>query len=208
MSFALSRSDEENDEKVSMAIEKATARNCPRPVLFFAAASNDGKNAGRTFPATHRDVTCMYAANGHGALESLNPDMSLDDANFSALGMYVDAPHRGSVNQRMSGTSVATPVAAGIAALVLEFVRQRAVAGQQSIAKVKALGTKKGMIRAFWLMRNTSVPTQIPKDEPFNLKPWYLLGSDSNGGDNDTARKAARVAIASDLNKALAGLDP
>ena len=209
MSFALSSRDQENNKKVSMAIEEATARGCPRPVLFFAAASNDGKNAGTTFPATHRDVTCMYAAKGGGAfVRDMNPDMLWDDVNFSALGMYVDAPHRGSSNQRMSGTSVATPVAAGIAALVLEFVRQRRVDGQQPITVVEALKTKRGMMRAFWLMRNTSVPTQISKKEPFNLKPWYLLGSDFKSGDNDIARKAARVAIASDLNRALAGLDP
>ena len=123
------------------------------------------------------------------------------DATFSTLGQYVNAPHQGSSNKRVSGTSVAAVVAVGIAALVLEFVRQPRVDGQKPIQNVESLRTKEGMLSVFSLMYNRFEPGQMT-ETVFNLKPWYLLGSDFDGGDDE----AARVNIAADINRALTNL--
>ena len=58
-----------------------------------------------------------------------NPDDSSNDDNFSVSGDAVrstwPAHLKQGTNQRKSETSIATPIAAGIAALVLEFATQK-----------------------------------------------------------------------------------
>jgi hypothetical protein len=97
---------------------------------LFAAASNDGANLRRAFPATEAKVFCIHSTDGHGNPSGFNPTASSDDANFSLLGEHVEScwpagvnGHEGQVRIR-SGTSVATPIAAGLAASVLSFVQQ------------------------------------------------------------------------------------
>ena len=99
--------------------------------LIFAAASNDGANLGRAFPAKYPSVFCIHATDGNGNPSAFNPTADDKDVNFSLLGEQVESHwpagkggHDQSVNV-MSGTSVATPIAAGLAASLLSFVRQQ-----------------------------------------------------------------------------------
>ncbi|KAE8155310.1 subtilisin-like protein [Aspergillus avenaceus] len=76
-------------------------------------------------------VFCIHSTDGHGNPSLFNPTADDQDVNFSLLGENV-ASHwpagKNGHNQRvnvMSGTSVATPIAAGLAASVLSFVRQQ-----------------------------------------------------------------------------------
>ncbi|KLU85492.1 hypothetical protein MAPG_04515 [Magnaporthiopsis poae ATCC 64411] len=104
-------------------------------VLFFAAASNDGKN--RTdqiaWPARHPDVICVHSADGHGNPSTFSPDHK-DNMRIMTLGEGIrsawppgllansNADKKGEV--AMSGTSCATAVAVGIAALILGHARE------------------------------------------------------------------------------------
>ncbi|OAA55163.1 Peptidase S8/S53, subtilisin/kexin/sedolisin [Cordyceps fumosorosea ARSEF 2679] len=99
--------------------------------LMFAAASNDGANFGRAFPAKYTGVFCIHSTDGNGNPSSFNPTADDKDVNFSLLGEHVRSHwpagkggHNDSVRV-LSGTSVATPIAAGLAAMILSFVRQQ-----------------------------------------------------------------------------------
>ncbi|KAI1052453.1 hypothetical protein LB507_007578 [Fusarium sp. FIESC RH6] len=123
MSFGIREYHEQMSRAISNALNKRT--------LLFAAASNDGANLSRAFPAHYPGVFCIHSTDGNGNPSSFNPTASETDVNFSLLGESVSSHwpaglngHHQSVNV-MSGTSVATPIAAGLAASILSFVRQQ-----------------------------------------------------------------------------------
>ena len=192
MSFTISQEDRTSNTKISEAIEKVEKK-----VLMFAPASNDGTNADRTFPAKHRNVLCIYTSNGDGVISNRNPRPQVGDLNFSALGEFVEAPHANQAVERFSGTSVATAVAAGIAALVLEFTRQPLVKDQEPIQGLKRLNTKEGMEMAFLKMTSQD-PRSVKTDLFNNLQPRHLLSAQSGESASEARRRAA-----SDINKAL-----
>lgn len=90
--------------------------------LIFAAASNGGGNVSRAYPASNDGVFAIHAARGNGERNSMNPPKRFGD-NFSTLGVAIDSQWKGK-EVSISGTSFATPVAASIAADVLEFTRR------------------------------------------------------------------------------------
>lgn len=123
MSFGIREDHEPIYQELRNAMSKGT--------LLFAAASNDGANFGRAFPARCTGVFCIHSTDGHGNPSGFNPTASQVDMNFSLLGESVPswwpfgAGGHEEVVRAMSGTSVATPIAAGLAALVLSLVRQQ-----------------------------------------------------------------------------------
>ncbi|PMD47898.1 subtilisin-like protein [Hyaloscypha variabilis F] len=144
MSFAIREYHELMSTAISNALNKRT--------LLFAAASNDGANLGRAFPAQYPSVFCIHSTDGNGNPSNFNPTASETDVNFSLLGEHVSSHwpagmngHNQTVNV-MSGTSVATPIAAGLAASVLSFVRQQ---DQHIAVESERLGP--------WLKRDNSM---------------------------------------------------
>lgn len=111
-------------------LEDAIRRVHFKNVLMFAAASNNGGNRGRAFPARQDEVICIHATDGYGNPSSFNSSPMKDHDNFSTLGEDVESawPVRlgkptshGVCKTRKFGTSFATPIAAGIAAFLLQF---------------------------------------------------------------------------------------
>ncbi|KAH8667352.1 peptidase S8/S53 domain-containing protein [Tricladium varicosporioides] len=114
-------------------IQNAIEDALKQPVLFFAAASNNGSRLRTAFPADMPGVFCVNAADGDGIPCGFNPPIQASSPNFSTVGENVRSSWikwrngndgRETDEKVMSGTSVATPIAAGIAALVLEFAMQ------------------------------------------------------------------------------------
>lgn len=101
------------EDAVDLAVEKG--------VLVFAAASNDGALSDRARPARRSDVMCIHASDGLGNPGDMNPTPKPETSNFSTLGVAVPARWKNR-DVWKSGTSFATPIAAGFAATLLEFV--------------------------------------------------------------------------------------
>ncbi|KAF2733134.1 subtilisin-like protein [Polyplosphaeria fusca] len=101
-------------------------------IILFAAASNSGVNPRFpiSFPANIRQVICIHSSDGDGNPSLRNPP-STHDCNLAILGEGVAAAwpqdlftEREDKLRVASGSSVATPIAAGLAALIIEYASQ------------------------------------------------------------------------------------
>jgi hypothetical protein len=105
---------------VKRAISEASAKN----ILVFAAASNNGNNTyiQRAFPARNHQVICVNAMNSYGTqIASFNPPIAPDD--LATLGIAVPSAYVSPAKSKtLSGTSMATPIMASVAAMAIHFV--------------------------------------------------------------------------------------
>jgi subtilisin family serine protease len=124
MSFAF----EEPDSGILKAINHAV--DCG--VLLFAAASNN--RAGRRnpigYPAREVNVICVNSTDDQGNKSTFSPEGVERDYNFAILGENLEAawqptPNNGQNLKRVTGTSQATPLVAGIAAIILHVTRMK-----------------------------------------------------------------------------------
>jgi Subtilase family len=103
-------------------------------ILIFASASNNCANYPITFPARLQGIFCIGSSDGMGAPSTFNPP-SIGVEKYSALGEAVsgaapkslsDQPSYDSETQtiRRYGTSTATPIVAGVAALLIDYAWQ------------------------------------------------------------------------------------
>ena len=114
---------EERHKAIGDAIRHAAFRGR----LMFAAASNEGRNRGIVWPARETSVMCVHSGDGNGTRSSFTPS-SQDGMKIMALGECIKSaspPHLNLPDDEgyMSGTSCATPIAAGIAAIILDYAR-------------------------------------------------------------------------------------
>jgi subtilisin family serine protease len=155
MSFGLNSSDDLIDECIADATKAK--------VILFAAAANHGNRQSVSYPAAEDQVICVNASDGNGKSAPFNPPPRSGFPNFSILGMNVqstwpafqdEAPEakqkKGTLlstklkgtSKYMSGTSVATPIAAALTGTLFaysqanvdgnahsQFVRRRGVRG-------------------------------------------------------------------------------
>ncbi|KAM0226893.1 hypothetical protein ACHAPO_011987 [Fusarium lateritium] len=113
---------------VSNAILKALIGTGQR-ILFFAAAANEGGNRNEMFAASNQNVMSIRGSDDRGWACNFNPPPDYNaETCFMTLG--VDVPGASLVNSDdeggeilKSGTSVATPIAAGIAAMLLGYAK-------------------------------------------------------------------------------------
>jgi len=154
------------DEDMDKAINEVT--NPPdgsNPKLIFAAASNNkGGNSRRAYPASRSGVICVHASDGRGGGTSdLNPTREEYDGNFATLGIDILFKW-GPQKLLKSGTSFATPIAAGIAANVMEYARHHM---ELSARNMVDLYSPKGMEDIFHLMKQS-------REDYGYIQPWDL----------------------------------
>lgn len=111
---------------ISNAISDALqARN--QRIIFFAAAANEGGNQAEMFPASHPQVISVRGTDDKGWSQPFNPPRGNENSRcIMTLGLDVPAAglnRDGGGEVLKSGTSVSTPIAAGIAAMALAYAR-------------------------------------------------------------------------------------
>ena len=186
---------EDQDDKVHSALSYAQDKG----ILLYASVSNFGVlgNNNILYPARSPYVIPVDAADGLGEPASTNSssESGLIIERFTAPGVRVKGPIG---SERVSGTSLASPIAAGIAALVLEFARQPPLGCDKDVTKY--LKRKDGMVGIFRLMQNQKT------SENFKfLCPWYLLSDKKGtyGGNGEPSSRRYYVArrIIEDLRR-------
>ena len=159
--------------------EKAIVRNALKyvmdtypEVLVFAAASNDGNREQILFPASEDRVFCVNSSNGDGNASDFNPPSQERHENFSILGEGVSSTCLQDNNTETGGrpipswavrrgTSVATPIAASVAAIILHFGRQWLRDSH------KNLETRHGIKRVL-----ESMAPHQNRDRFYDIVPW------------------------------------
>ncbi|WQF77071.1 Putative peptidase S8/S53 domain, peptidase S8, subtilisin, Ser-active [Colletotrichum destructivum] len=101
-------------------IEKAIGQAENDNIIIFAAASNYGGNQRRAFPARMDKVLCVHSSDGDGIASGFNPSPKADRENFTTLGEGIESVWEDGVY--LHGTSYATPIVAGFAANVLQYI--------------------------------------------------------------------------------------
>ncbi|KAM0429963.1 hypothetical protein ACHAPT_005967 [Fusarium lateritium] len=132
-------------------------------IIIFAAASNCGIHSGRSFPASLDTVLCIHAADGNGNKSAMNPNPEPYRDNLSTLGVAIPSDREEGVS--ISGTSYATPVAAGMAAVILAFMDAAVAAGEMQPEDREEAFDRQGMRRILLKM-------SVSRDGYNCIVPW------------------------------------
>jgi subtilisin family serine protease len=176
MSFGIDRDHVAMQDQIREAYHK--------DIIMFAAASNRGHNYPVPFPARRSEVLCIYATDGKGYPYNGNPSLETADCHFATLGVAVksawpehllpDHPSDRSGERRMTGTSLATPIVAGIAAYILDFAHVQEIDDDS----YRMLRSRDGMKKIFSQLLVTK------NDGLDYIHPWKLF-TDYRTEDSD-----------------------
>lgn len=171
---------------ITEALKEAHSEN----VVIVAAAANHGKRHPIAFPASLDScVICIGAANGVGQTSSLSPQDAPEDKDlekYTAPGLAVQgasiAKSNPNYTERRNGTSVATPIAAGIAALFIEYTRS-----QNDCKDAKG---HENMLKLFSAMCPDFGETYHLGETYRFLSPWRLLTIEDAQRSKETIKAA------------------
>ncbi|KAL8363271.1 hypothetical protein RB601_009172 [Gaeumannomyces tritici] len=174
MSFGFDAVQDAADPKDSMlqAIRHAAAQG----VGLFAAASNDGKNRPDevAWPARMPEVICVHSFDGAGNPSDFTPgagkDQTLAVVGEAVLSAWPEKLGRGQ-QRYMSGTSCAAPIAAGMAAVILDYAR--AFLPEDRWLELRRVG---GLRRIFDRL------THLRTRDYCYIRPWQTFGERSTDG--------------------------
>jgi subtilisin family serine protease len=159
-------------------------------VLFFAAASNCGGNeSGISWPARHGNVIDVYASDGYGNSYRQNPNPRQNNYNLSmlgtaVLGLWPRSLQPNSPYKYKSGTSCATPIAAGVAANILTLMRRQVALDLSKVPEdqlehaVQATERLMKKIRQGWVMRKVMFEIGAKSNERQGyhyVAPWHIF---------------------------------
>lgn len=190
--ISMSLGFDRGDYRINEALKKADRED----ILVFAAVSNDGAAALRliAWPASMTKVFGINSAKFDGVTSSFNPPENDNDAfsRYKFLGEGVRSAwplHLGDGEEKtLTGTSMATPIAAATTALFIEFIRQNAD-DEEAGLDAEIMETPDGMREIFHLIG-------IAKSKGEYLKyvtPWHLLHTATDSVQTDRRRALHRI---------------
>lgn len=149
MSFGFPRGVIEIEHQITRATQREEG------ILLFAAASNDGRNSSRMYPARNRSVFAIHSTNSKGITSDFNPPPE-HHQNLSILGEYIESAWPMNKKQgelecptrRLSGTSFATPVAVCLAAFLLDYVPMLIPEHEDFFHKIQSYEGMRNMMEA------------------------------------------------------------
>lgn len=170
------------DDEMRDEIRKASANN----ILIFAAAANNTTNEviPIRFPARMQEVFAIFSSNAQGRPSDYNPPPKSSRKNFMFPGEKIEGAWPASLSDKetfvrnkatykvLDGTSCATPIAAAIAAGVLEFAWQERV---YQVSRVKLLKHITGMSDLF--VRRMVDDYKVGEASYLYVKPWKLIST-------------------------------
>jgi Subtilase family len=164
-------------------IRKAILEAYAADVIIFAAAHNDGDLRPIGFPAALDEVICVGSTDGLGNKSPFTPSNLPVGRSVWAVGeglhcLWPKALDGSNGRTRKSGNSYATPIAAGIAAAILDYMWP---AVDENAFYFSKLRTKRGMLSVMQTL------TEGNKNRFPALTPWTLF--------NDLLKAHIRSAI-------------
>lgn len=170
----------EDDENLRGEVRRA----CANDILVFSAAANNTINEviPIRFPARMREVICVFSSDSHGRPSDFNPPPRYNLANFTFPGEKIEGAwprtvstegcfeRQGALYKYQDGTSCATPIAAAVAAGILEFAWQER---EHEIRRVKMLKHYIGMTDLF--LHRMVGQHKLEEKAYHYVKPWMLI---------------------------------
>ena len=198
--ISLSLGFEKYHEELAKAIRHASDDNT---FLVFAAASNRAISAPTlAFPARHDDAICINSTQADGTTSHFNTQPTRSKDYFTTLGEDVltawpssftddtamqktQRPDDSVVSTtRLTGTSIATPIAAATACLFLHFVRQSMHCEDLSRGTTQRLPRAAELMKRHVGMRLVLRSVTRRKGTENNaylyVAPWHLLDAESD----------------------------
>lgn len=191
-------------EPIRRAILKANAAD----VLIFAAASNNGGNEPIAFPACMDEVISVGSTDGLGNISSFTPNPDYGKI-LCVVGECIESSWPPALLSdpdadlpRKSGTSFATPIAAGVAAMVLDYM-WTFKDSKSFKSDIPKLLTKRGMLAVF---KTHMVKSYNSHDY---LIPWRLFNLRNSEPEMDGSSDEGNGATAKDKtpSQKTAGMD-
>lgn len=194
----------------SEVLKKAIVDANAAGILFVAAAGNEtnDNDANPTFPAGYdvENVLSVAAIDNRGALASFS-NWGQKTVHVAAPGVNIVSTVPGAKYDSYSGTSMATPHVAGIAALLLAYngsathldLKRRIIESARPLYNLKARVSSGGVADAYYALSGQT-PPQDPNDPSRlpNITP-YSYSSDHPYKENTKATHRITIAGAKKL---------
>jgi subtilisin family serine protease len=153
-------------EGLDKALQDAHAAN----VVLFAAGHNSGGREKVYYPADRDHVVCIGACDGLNNPSRFNPSPTRN--MFCTLGENITTPYQTPGSLSKSGTSYATPTAAGMAAVLMDWMNHESQSwSEEERRHAQKVRTKKGIINIF--EQRLSEQRGVYRV----LTPWNLLNT-------------------------------